>query len=262
MKKYVTDFLRRGAMLALLMIPSWGIGNTLQDPARLVHPKDLVGRDGNASLIVVDVRPESDFEAFHIAGSINIPAYQVPVKGFLKSRQVVLVNRAYTLEKTQGLAERLIEEGFPEVSVLQDGIEGYAFHGGAMTYGEGGERELHAVPVEDFVHHLNDFGIVDFTEQSRLLIRSNEINAHIPEEAMQRPLDKPRSLIVADEDVDAYELALSFQESTSNFTYFLRGDVGQVVAQLEMLDNAPRPIHMIRIDSQGNRHKTDCLDCP
>ncbi|MBU0676698.1 MAG: rhodanese-like domain-containing protein [Verrucomicrobia bacterium] len=86
----------------------------------------------NSRVVLVDVRPEDQYELFHIPGSINIPVHAVKTKAFLRHRPFVLLDRAYRERETEGLCEELRERGFRQCLFLPGGFQGWWEEGGEI----------------------------------------------------------------------------------------------------------------------------------
>ena len=86
---------------------------------------ELQERLGRGEVVVMDVRPEAEYRAGHIAGSLSAPLEQLPsiTSGLSRRREVVAYCRgpycvyaddAVRLLRAQGLRARRLDVGFPE----------------------------------------------------------------------------------------------------------------------------------------------------
>ena len=92
------------------------------EPVRL---EDLLSRMKSSNIILLDVRPEQEFKAGHIPGSINIPIDQLPGRiGELKKSKryiaycrgpfCVFADDAVQLLTRKGIKANRLEEGYPD----------------------------------------------------------------------------------------------------------------------------------------------------
>lgn len=100
-------------------------------------------RDPSRALIV-DVRSAQAYERARIPGSLNIPLFAVKTKGFLRRRQVVLVDEGFGSRALDEECRKLRETGFAGVSLWYGGLNAWRRRGGAL---EGlGSGEVDRVP--------------------------------------------------------------------------------------------------------------------
>lgn len=88
------------------------------DATRYCVPEDL----GREPWVLVDIRPEADYREAHIPGSINVPAYAVASRGFLKGKSVALVDDGMFRAETETFCSQLERSGIPEARILEGGI--------------------------------------------------------------------------------------------------------------------------------------------
>jgi cytochrome c oxidase cbb3-type subunit 3/ubiquinol-cytochrome c reductase cytochrome c subunit len=93
--------------------------------------------DRQASMIIVDARPPSDYARMHIAGAISVPFYQVEAfsKEIPKDRYVLTYCACPHAESVK-VRDALRGLGYPRVAVIDEGIlawrdRGYPVRGGA-----------------------------------------------------------------------------------------------------------------------------------
>ena len=75
---------------------------------------------------LVDVRPPTQFRRFHIAGSVNIAPFAVKTNPTLKSERVVLIGETLSACFLERLRERLLNNGFQDVRILDGGIQAWS----------------------------------------------------------------------------------------------------------------------------------------
>jgi thiosulfate/3-mercaptopyruvate sulfurtransferase len=92
-----------------------------------IEPEELADRlmAGETSLVLVDVRPPDEFNAFHIRGAVNVPLAQLaetlqPHKG---KGQVVLYSNGMT--HPAQARDSLQRAGFANLYLLTDGLQGF-----------------------------------------------------------------------------------------------------------------------------------------
>jgi rhodanese-related sulfurtransferase len=91
----------------------------------LIHRDELARRLRDGDLIVIDVRPESEYGAGHIAGAMSIPIDRlarqlrslppdVDVVAYCRGPYCVFADDAVRLLRRRGRRARRLEDGFPE----------------------------------------------------------------------------------------------------------------------------------------------------
>ncbi|KAB2842076.1 MAG: metalloregulator ArsR/SmtB family transcription factor [Burkholderiales bacterium] len=96
-----------------------------RDALAPVRREQLLKMARRGDAVVIDVRPESEYLAGHIAGAINVPVDSLPrfLKKLPKEQEIVaycrgpyclLAIEAVELLRKKGYSARRLEEGFPE----------------------------------------------------------------------------------------------------------------------------------------------------
>ena len=96
-----------------------------RDDLEQVRRHDLVRRVADGEVIVIDVRPDAEYAAGHIAGAISIPIEQlarrlrslpedVDVVAYCRGPYCVFADEAVQLLRRRGRHARRLEDGFPE----------------------------------------------------------------------------------------------------------------------------------------------------
>jgi hypothetical protein len=110
-----------------------------------IHPGELLETIANDTLktVVLDVRPENEFNLFHIAGSVNVPineltAYipEIHAKQALNTVFVVVSNNEQTATEAWKI---LAAESVPNAYILEGGVNNWI-----ATFGE---EDATIVPV-------------------------------------------------------------------------------------------------------------------
>lgn len=125
-----------GALTAVVLNPK-GPQPELDAKASFV-PVDIVKHelDRNATMVIIDARPPSDYARMHIAGAISVPFYQVAeyAKQIPKDRYVLTYCACPHAESGQ-VREALRKLDYPRVAVIDEGLlvwrdRGYPVRGG------------------------------------------------------------------------------------------------------------------------------------
>lgn len=89
--------------------PEWGL---------YCSPSEI----GGSSLVLVDIRPESEFLDAHIPGAVQVPPFAVTSRTFLKGREIVLVDDGLCRPETEDLCRRLVQKGVASARILEGGL--------------------------------------------------------------------------------------------------------------------------------------------
>jgi thiosulfate/3-mercaptopyruvate sulfurtransferase len=116
-----TDAQSAGPVTDTVMLQAMEAGEEHIDPDELA---DLL-MTGDASLLVVDIRTRSEFDAFHIRGAVNVAAADLPeFLGPHKTKsKVVLYSNGMT--HTAQARDALARMGFTNTYLLTDGLQGF-----------------------------------------------------------------------------------------------------------------------------------------
>jgi rhodanese-related sulfurtransferase len=110
--------------------PSAGTGTLLaQIEAAEDHmePEDLAGRliEGGSGLLLVDIRPAEEYEAFHIRGAVNIPMPDLPAALEGKKGEGLIVLYSNGMTHPAQARDALARTGYTNVYILTDGLTGF-----------------------------------------------------------------------------------------------------------------------------------------
>ncbi len=113
----------------------------------------------------IDVRPELEFEKFHIPGSINIPLFAIKTKTFLKSRGLVLVNEGYSYTQLEQECLNLRSAGF-SVWILDGGLNYWKQAGSIIEGDMFAQKDLNKIAPEMFFleKDYDNWLIIDVSE--------------------------------------------------------------------------------------------------
>lgn len=98
---------------------------TVKDDLEPMHMQELIESAGDGVVTVLDVRPEAEYEAGHIKGSVGIPLDQLEdridelkpgqeVVAYCRGPYCMLAYDAVAKLREKGFTARRLEEGFPE----------------------------------------------------------------------------------------------------------------------------------------------------
>ncbi|WP_051261691.1 rhodanese-like domain-containing protein [Desulfovibrio inopinatus] len=92
-----------------------------------IAPEDLAQRlmTGQAGLVVVDVRPASEYQRFHIRGALNIQLADLPAKLALYKGKAFIVLYSNGVVHPAQARDALIQLGFSHVYVLTGGLHAF-----------------------------------------------------------------------------------------------------------------------------------------
>jgi len=92
-----------------------------------IEPEELADRlmAGKPNLVVVDVRPAAEFNAFHIRGALNVPLAQLAevLQPYMNKGLIVLYSNGMT--HPAQARDSLQRQGFGNVYMLTDGLQGF-----------------------------------------------------------------------------------------------------------------------------------------
>lgn len=92
-----------------------------------IEPEELADRlmAGEPDLVVVDVRPSAEFNAFHIRGALNVPLAQLAedLQPYKNKGLIVLYSNGMT--HPAQARDSLQRQGFRNVYLLTDGLQGF-----------------------------------------------------------------------------------------------------------------------------------------
>ena len=98
---------------------------TVKDDLEPIHMQELMERAGDGVVTVLDVRPEAEYKAGHIKGSVGIPLDQLEdridelkpgqeIVAYCRGPYCMLAYDAVAKLREKGFTARRLDEGFPE----------------------------------------------------------------------------------------------------------------------------------------------------
>ncbi len=125
-----------------------------------------------SKIVLVDIRPKSEFEKFRISGSLHMEIYSIKTKNFLKERDVVIIANGYHLAMPLRECKKLKSQGFKSIRVLYGGIQAWINSGGKIEgiYSRTSVKSTFSDPVVLFEEReLDDWIVLDlFGEKKKM----------------------------------------------------------------------------------------------
>ncbi len=92
-----------------------------------IEPEELADRlmAGESDLVVVDIRPAVEFNAFHIPGAINVPLTQLADVMEANKNKGLIVLYSNGMTHPAQARDSLQRQGFDNVYLLTDGLQGF-----------------------------------------------------------------------------------------------------------------------------------------
>jgi len=135
--------------------------------SNLISPDSVLGKlKEKRELVLVDVRDAQNFNSCRIRSSINIPAFALSKKTFLKSKSLVLVNEGFRYSKLEQACLRLKDSGFHNVWILIGGLSHWREKGFPIEGDVFAQKKLNKVLPRDFFAERNyeNLILVDVSE--------------------------------------------------------------------------------------------------
>ena len=92
-----------------------------------MDPEELADRllKQDSALMVLDVRPEPEYRAFHIRGALNVPLPELPAFMAKNGESGIIVLYANDMTLPAQARDELFRMGFKNVTILTDGLTGF-----------------------------------------------------------------------------------------------------------------------------------------
>lgn len=113
----------------------------------VTETKTLLGRP---NVIPVDVRPESDYQAFHIQGAVNGSLSGIRSKPYWRGKTVLLVGHGKAERDLYVQCRRLKQDGFQDVRVLRGGMAAWLATDQGVTGRPPGTAHLARLSASEF----------------------------------------------------------------------------------------------------------------
>lgn len=105
-------------------------GKSQRDLSKYISVKKFASK--SKKYIKVDIRPQQQFEKYHITGSINLNPFELKGKNYLKAKQLVIIDSGYRFDQLENLVEDLKRKGFKSVKILDGGLTAWTRYGGRI----------------------------------------------------------------------------------------------------------------------------------
>ncbi len=145
---------------------------------RLVHISEVLnGVHPVKDWMLVDVRSQDMFRQAHIPGSINVPLFALKARGFLRARQVVLLNEGHHAGPLLEEAVRLNNLGFESVGVLDGGVREWQLAGGLLEGESTNSSSLATISAQQFFNARAEPGwlVIATQNDSTGMLPANQI---------------------------------------------------------------------------------------
>jgi rhodanese-related sulfurtransferase len=106
-------------------------------------------------ITLIDVRPPSAFDQYHIAGSLNIPLHAIKTKTYLKTKPIVLVNEGYVVNPLAAACESLNTVGF-KASVMAGGLVAWKAIGGRLVGDPFAQSAMNRISPQLLLQEMNN----------------------------------------------------------------------------------------------------------
>lgn len=119
-------------------------------------------------ITIVDMRSPSAYNAYRIPGSINIPAYALKTKTFLKLRHLVLVNEGRSHRELLQACQQHQGAGFSKVAVMKGGLGAWHAQGGVLAGNDRAAEALSRISAREFFAAQNErrWVVLDATSET------------------------------------------------------------------------------------------------
>lgn len=99
-------------------------GNRLPQTDCYLPPQEATAQFRRHTAYLIDVRASAAFEQYRIPGALNIPAYAIKTKPFLKTRPLILADAGYPSRILETLCQELRQQAF-KVTILDGGLNAW-----------------------------------------------------------------------------------------------------------------------------------------
>jgi rhodanese-related sulfurtransferase len=99
-------------------------GNRSPQADCYLSPQDAAAQFRNRMAYLIDVRASSAFEQYRIPSALNLPAYAIKTKPFLKTRPLILIDAGYRSRTLETLCRELRQQQY-QVAILDGGLDAW-----------------------------------------------------------------------------------------------------------------------------------------
>lgn len=224
------------------------------------------------SNLLVDIRGDAEFGAFHIPGSINMPLFTIKTKPSLKHKQVVLIGDGQSYAKLEQACQNLNAIGF-QTSILLGGIYFWALEGLTIEGSPPSLMQQGMVPPQTFFseRHYRNWSVVQTFQASEkeaqaLIPDSTSIvyghRNHVFKAQFKREIEKIKHnpmqwILLVDRNGSSYDdIAKEIEPADTLRVFYLEGGIEGYRQFLEKQSLMWRPQDQRKISEA----KCDC--CP
>lgn len=192
---------------------------------------------------LIDVRNEQSFGRYWIAGAMNIPAYEIKTKGFLRHASLLLLDEGRSSLELESTCAELKSAGFSKVAILRGGLNAWEQKYGNLSGDVIAQKQLkYMTPREFDVERQNaEWLVLDATGMPtssvkagsmRVLPLGDPLNANKFLAAIKPVLNmgkrnaskNPERMLVVTRKGDDYEVVDALMKrSGAHLFYFLAG---------------------------------------
>ena len=119
----------------------------------LLPPNELAAEPNRYTL--VDIRPAKQFGRYFLPGSLNLQAFAIKTRPYLKERHLVLVDEGYRPLLMQTVLAELKSAGFDQVQILDGGLTGWIRQGGKVDGDPFAAREVNAIEPDELLNQIS-----------------------------------------------------------------------------------------------------------
>ena len=103
--------------------------------------------------MIVDSRPAAEFRQVRIPGSIHLPLRSLLARPYLKTRQLLLVDRGYLGAELESGCREFRSAGFTSVGIIEGGLNAWAQTMGDLEGDRAARSALNLIPARLFARH-------------------------------------------------------------------------------------------------------------
>lgn len=114
------------------------------DPALATSPAAAIFGLKENKILLIDVRPQAEFDQYRIAGSLNIPLHAIKTKAYLKTKPIVLVNEGFVIRPLAETCHSLNKAGF-KATILAGGLVAWKHKRGKLIGDPFGQIQMNRI---------------------------------------------------------------------------------------------------------------------
>lgn len=132
-------------------------GSVLTDPVEQYECSEVKASQAlkeRKDWVLIDNRSKHEFDALHIPGSLNVIDTTRAIS-HLKSQKILLINKGSRRSASLQLCHDMMVKGFNQVSILEDGLNGWIASGAPYNGNVTGLRELFLLTEREVTYLLH-----------------------------------------------------------------------------------------------------------